>query len=47
VSFYDHKSLQGNVNKGLRSVNVHTSTRSSHREASSLYNSNNPHNQDS
>jgi hypothetical protein len=47
VSLYNYKSLQGNVNRGLRSGNVHTLTRSLYREASGLYSSKNPHNQGS
>jgi hypothetical protein len=47
VLLYNYKSLQGNINKGPRSENVHTLTRPLYKEASSLYNSKNPHNQDS
>jgi hypothetical protein len=47
VPLYNHKSLQDNINKGPRSRNVYTPTRPLHKEASSLYNSKNPHNQGS
>jgi hypothetical protein len=47
VPLYNYKSLQDNVNKGLRSENVHTPTRPLYRKASSLYNSKNLYNQDS
>jgi hypothetical protein len=47
VPLYNYKSLQGNINRGSRSRNVHTPTRPLHREASGLYSSKNSYNQGS
>jgi hypothetical protein len=51
VAYYifssNYRSLQGNINRGSRSGNVHTPTRPPYREASGLYSSKNPHNQGS
>jgi hypothetical protein len=47
VPLYNRRSLQGNVNRGPRSGNVYTPTRPLYREASGLYSSKNPYNQDS
>jgi hypothetical protein len=45
VPLYNHRSLQGNINRGPKSENVHTPTRPLYREAGSLYSSKNLYNQ--
>jgi hypothetical protein len=47
VPLYNHRSLQGNINKGPRSGNVYTPIRPLYKEASSLYSSKNLYNQGS
>jgi hypothetical protein len=47
VPLYNYRSLQGNINRGPRSGNVHPPTRPLYREVSGLYSSKNLYNQGS